>query len=473
MGRALPAALPVFGFVLLTALLTALLVLILRSGSNAPLLLVPIVGGIAALAILHRPYWGVLIMLGAATLGMGPLLPGARFTRIPYLVGGLLMIPLGIGVIRGTGLRVFRFPQTQILFAIAALYLVSAVWDYLYPPVLLVPGLDKTEWMLVSHIARLAFLLCFVSFVVSRGQIELATWITIAVIVLSSFDSLGAVASSETARRAAGDFGAATNSNRLAFMCLLATALLWFYASTSGRWIFRLGAKALCLLLSATTLATGSRGGLLQAIILAVLLVRETSHNLARRAGVVLFIAAVAILLISILPATLLERATNFDPTSGPGKESLQNRIGQIYAALGLFVAHPLLGVGIGNLEAMAPSPHAGGFEGHGPHNAYLRAATEGGIIVLALYLLLFAVNFQMLAEVERSGPQEMRWIAKGLKAGLVLFLVSSLTADSWLSDYLYVCLGLTMALGGLPRPSPAWAALARRSFRSLEAFAR
>jgi O-antigen ligase len=470
LGRVLPAVIPTLGF----ALLTALLVLILQSGNALPLL-TPIVGGIAALAIINWPYWGVVIMLASATLGIGTLLPGARFTSIPYLVGGLLMIPLAIGIVRGTELRVFRFPQTQIHFAIAGLYLLSTAWSSFYHPPILVPQFDRTEWMLVSLLARLAFLLCLVSFVVSRAQIQLATWIVIVVIVMSSLNSLVSVmGAGAAARRAASDFGAGMNPNRLAFMCFFAAALLWFYASMNGRGVFGRAVTAVCLLPSTTGLATGSRNALLQAIVFVILLIKETSHDVVRRAGILLFVAPAAMLVISIIPAAVLERATNFNPNAeGPGKASLENRVDQLRASVRLFAAHPILGVGIGNFESISPSAHASGYEGHGPHNAYLRAAAEGGIGVLALYLLLFAVNFQMLAEVERSGPKEVRWIAKGLKAGLVLFLVSSLTADAWLSDYLYVILGLTMALGGLPRPSPARAALSRRPFRSIEAFAR
>lgn len=450
-------------------LLTGLLIPVLTTNNGLPFLFA-LLGGVGALAIIVRPHWGIMIVLLSSAFALSPVAAQSRFMRIPYLVGVLMMIPFLLGALREGQVRALRYPQVQLLAAIGGLYVISTGISWFHHPPILLPEEDKTEWMLVALLARLAFLVCFVSFVVTRRQIELAAWIMVAVIVLSAMNSLGSISHPEAARRAAADFGYAQNPNRLAFMCLFGTSLIWFYSSSpAGRAVGRF-LRPLCLVLPAVTLATGSRNGLLQALAFSVLIVKESTHDARQRVRALFLVGAAVLLVISLVPAALLTRAMSFDPTgAGPGKESLKTRVEQLEAAVTLFAAHPIVGIGIGNFETMAPSAHK---MGRGVHNSYLRAATEGGFGTIALYLLLFAVNFRMLTDIERSGPRDIVWLAKGLRIGLVLFLISSLTADAWISDYLYLIIGLTISASSLPTPSPARAFSRRPQPASMEAFA-
>lgn len=435
---------------------TALLIPVFSSSYALPFLWGLLTLG-AAVWIVSRPHWGVMVVILTSGFSLTSIFADARFLSVPYLVGGLLLIPFLLGILREGDARVLRVPQVQILAAIGVLYLVSTGWNSVSHPRILLPELDKTEWMLVALLARFAFLVCFVSFIVTEPQIELAWWLMILIIVASAFDSLESVTGVNALGRAEGDFGYATNSNRLAFMCMFGTALLWFRAQSAESRALRTVAKVLCLVLPGVALASGSRNGLIEILVFgAIVVVDSFRQSGARGVRSLLFVFAGALLLLSLVPGHFLERATNFDPRAaghGLGQESLQNRIIQLGAAVRLFVAHPLLGVGIGNFETLAPAPFA---MGAGVHNAYLRALAEGGILTLALYLLLFAVNFRMLAQLERLGPPTLRWLAKGLRSGLILYMVYSLTADAWLSDYLYLIVGLTIAAASVPRPSPA-----------------
>ena len=83
-------------------------------------------------------------------------------------------------------------------------------------------------------------------------------------------------------------------------------------------------------------------------------------------------------------------------------------------------------------------SPAFYGSSGH-THNSYLWALTAGGIGVFGLYLLLFYLTYRMLRQLERSGPQELLWLSKGLRVSLVLFMIFSAFADFWLSDFMYL----------------------------------
>ncbi len=116
----------------------------------------------------------------------------------------------------------------------------------------------------------------------------------------------------------------------------------------------------------------------------------------------------------------------------------------------------PLIGIGPGNYDWMSRSISG---PGDTAHNSYSLALTEGGVVVFGLYLALFAAMFRSLRRIEREGPEDLRWLGKALRAGLVLFLIASATGDMWLEDPIYWIMALSIATNALsfPAPSPAW----------------
>jgi len=71
----------------------------------------------------------------------------------------------------------------------------------------------------------------------------------------------------------------------------------------------------------------------------------------------------------------------------------------------------------------------------------------SGGIIALGLYLLLFYITYRMLRQLERYGPQELLWLSKGLRVGLILFLVFSAFANFWLNNMFFLIIQMTIAM--------------------------
>jgi hypothetical protein len=51
---------------------------------------------------------------------------------------------------------------------------------------------------------------------------------------------------------------------------------------------------------------------------------------------------------------------------------------------------------------------------------------------------------------VEAHGPAELLWLAKGLRVGLVLFLLFSAFADFWLSEIFAIVVALPLAMAGV-----------------------
>ena len=152
--------------------------------------------------------------------------------------------------------------------------------------------------------------------------------------------------------------------------------------------------------------------------------------------------------MVALVPAAYIERATSFDPAAdGAGQESLQNRARVVVGALKMIATDPIFGAGFGNYPWVARAY----FNVSGAtHNSYLWAFTSGGIGVFASYLLLFYVTYRMLKQLERAGPRELLWLVKATKVNVLLFLICSISTDFWLSDFLYLIVGLTVAMNHL-----------------------
>lgn len=442
-------------------LLTFILVDVLSGGSR-DLFLAALVGGICTLGIIKMPHLGVLIISGAWFVQL-EFLGG-----IPYLVSAILLIPLGLSILRDRTIWVLSVPQIQILLLIGILFLISIWWSEFKYPITLRPEEDETARMMREFAVHMAWLIFFLYFIVTRERIELATWLMVGLITAAALSALPAFLASGGARRAFATFSFAGNSNRLAYICLFATTLLWYYRFHGQTHRWKSWTLPFLCLLPVIALATGSRSGLLQMVALAAFVVKDQKGwSAAKRMYCIVFVGLVAFLALAVVPATFIERVTTFDPNvQAVGQESLQNRRRVVLNALKMVASDPIFGAGIGNFPWVAPSFF--GSRGH-THNSYLWALTSGGIGVFGLYLLLFYVTHRMLKQLESSGHQELLWLSKGLRVNLVLFIIFSGFADVWLSDFLYLIVGLTIAMTHLwERQQRELAAARSRQPRSL-----
>jgi len=241
----------------------------------------------------------------------------------------------------------------------------------------------------------------------------------------------------------------AANANRLAYICLFATTLLWFYyAHGKGAPWTKFVIFPLLFVLPLTTFTTGSRSGLLQTVLLVVFILKEQQGwSIVQRARTFILLGLTGLIIVMAVPSRNITRATSFDPNEeAPGQMSLRNRIQTDISAVKLALAHPLLGVGLGNFVAAQRLTPGLGTIGK-THNAYTWALTEGGIGVLALYLLFHLFTYRTLRRLERTGPPEFLWLSKGLKVNLFMFLLFSFFTDFWLSDFFYFLAVLPLAM--------------------------
>jgi len=439
---------------------TLALIPLLASG-KAWILLASLGVALAALYLVCRPHWAVLGILVFWFFDIN--LTGAKYVSVPYLLAALLMIPLTVTVLRDRGIWVLRVPQLKLFLGLSLVFLAALAWSYLTQPAAPIAAVDETWRQVRLFVTRLGFLIFVLYFVRTPRQVTQTLFLLVLMILVSAGDALHPFLKGAAMDRAHGSMGLAENSNRLAFVAVFAASVIWFFrAYAPPRWWKPLTAPLL-LVLPVTVLMTASRNGLLQLVLLGALALKEQKHwSPSRRMYSFLFLVAVGLVALVVVPSANLLRATTFDPTVvRPGQESLRNRFTTVVAALDMAARNPVLGVGPGNFRWRHQAEWGNDRE---THNSYLWALTAGGPLFLLLYLLIFHRTYLMLRAAEGASPPHLVWVAKTLRVNLILFMLFSAFADFWLSEFLHFIVGLTVALYNLtagaraarPVPAPA-----------------
>lgn len=425
--------------------LFALLLINILSGGKGFLFLAAMLALISVFYLIQRPHWGILLIIAVTFLDV-PIFSGSRYLKLNYLIAFLLLIPLALSVFRDRVVWALRVPQVKILLAIGFVFILSTWWSSIKHPITLLPELDETAAMMRAFFSRLGYLILFIYFIRTRERIEFAAWLMIGLITAAAISGLLGLGEAGGDGRAAAKFSVGDNSNRLAHICLFATSLIWFYRSYGQSRALKSLAFPLLFLLPAAAVATGSRNGFLQLLVLAVLILREQEGwSAAKRARSLIFVGSVALFLMVAAPAAQLARVVAYSTSAAaPGGSSIANRINTVLQTVELVASDPILGIGLGNYVWMH-----GAFYGRpkSEHNSYLWALTSGGIIALGLYLFLFYTTYRMLRQLEREGPRELLWLSKGLRVGLILFLVFSAFATFWLNTMFFLIIQMTIAL--------------------------
>jgi hypothetical protein len=427
-------------------------------GKELPFLLAG-VAGLFCVWLFRHPHWGVLAIFSFWFLRVSPTLLGSPYLQLSYIISVLLCVPLGLRLLRDREVWVWRIPQVKYLLAIGLIFTLSTLWaDYFKYPVTVFPELDWTTRMARDFVTRFAFLVFFLYFVNTRGKLAFAVWLVIGLVTMSVASAYLNVFTLRGMTRANAGFGLAQSPTVFPYICMFAASLLWgFYtAAPTRRWKGWL--VPLLVGIPAMAIGTGSRTGLLQLLTFGTLVFVDRSGGWSktkRVRGIVLLIC-VGFLVSLVVPAIAVLRATTFETTaSAPGAQSLKDRVQTVSNGLALLATDPILGVGPGNFLWLNTAHH--GLDKL-PHNSYLGALVEGGVGMLALYLLAFLATYRMLRQLETWGPRDFVWMAKGFRFNLILLMVYSLTDDTWLQVFPYFIFAATGAMYRLwaTQPAPA-----------------
>jgi O-antigen ligase len=255
----------------------------------------------------------------------------------------------------------------------------------------------------------------------------------------------------------------------LNFALPLALALVLWSREPRERW----AAAAVSVLLLGAEILAASRGAAL-GLVAALLVLGVASWRWERQATWLLLIGAPLLALawlVGLVPGSVRERVlaqlrlgdVSLGSQVNDANFSTLERLAHWVAGLRMFAAHPLLGVGAGNYDAVYARYAVAGWPeplGHA-HNYYITAAAETGVLGLVAFLAIagcalvagwWAVRARVTPGVQREGIQRAvdADVALGLLAVMVAVLVHSLTDDVFVHAMelcFALCLGVLVRL--------------------------
>ncbi len=170
-------------------------------------------------------------------------------------------------------------------------------------------------------------------------------------------------------------------------------------------WFLRILAGITAIMLLYAEILSQSRGGeiALIAAVAFILFVGISPVRVLMRLGIIAILGFIAAALTGRIPSSLYDKAltflglTNISLSSpSPADYSTAERLAHWIAGINMFIAHPLLGVGIGNYPDAYPAFYVTIFVdplGHA-HNYYINVAAEMGIVGLIVYLAFVLAIF-------------------------------------------------------------------------------
>ncbi|HYR95516.1 MAG TPA: O-antigen ligase family protein [Candidatus Binatus sp.] len=431
-----------------------------------------------AASVLVEPLIGVVAMTATFLLVAYPtVLQTLGVLTVNNLLGLCLGLALAAYVVTSRDLSFLTVRQVLILAAIGVLFVLSnAHADVIFPTMGASQGLgvkgkllDRTSDMMHDFFARFVFLVFLVVFVRRRRDVNAVFGTFVLVLFLAVPSALinwwqGTLSHGF---RAMASITAGANANRLAMICLMEVACWWCWVRAGRgavRWPVAMTAIGGAFLV---VLATGSRSGLIGCGVLGILL--QTGPRRFRAPLLHLGAAALAgaVAIVTVVPPEAWQRMLVFsqeDPHA-VGASSLMLRETTIETGMKMIADHPFLGVGLGNYREVSRQVYLDEFF-RPPHNSVIWAASEGGVFVLAGYLLLFAITWRDLNRITQLADRDpaLAHIVASLRMIFVLYCFFALLADLCLNPITYVLIGLVVTmrryLEGLPAavPRPALA---------------
>jgi len=401
------------------------------------LALVAVIGVIAAVVTFIEPVWGLYLFV-AAMFAEGLLVVEAGPTGARLL--GILVFGAWIARSLSSGRFQIILPL-QGLFAIAYIVwgVMSAAWAIDSQLVF-----DRAQ-VLVQSIALYVLVINLVN---SPRRVQNILSIIVVASLALAFLTIFRVLSGEMIR---GRVDIAQISdydpNEQAAGFLLSAAVLMALFSRAVQLSRKLLSPIALSIVVLAVLATSSRGAMLSLIaILAFSLILDR-----KLWQLVLLAPVIGIAALFLLPPTFLNRLESIVTLSDRGA----GRVDIWLVGMQIISAHSLLGVGLGNFgrafdRYLPQTPGIRRFllPGRGPHNIFLGALGELGVLGLALFAVIIGLTIKSaltaVLNFKRQNEPQMTTLAMGVLLGLLGVLVASLFVDLRYRKYFWLLLALS-----------------------------
>ena len=199
----------------------------------------------------------------------------------------------------------------------------------------------------------------------------------------------------------------------------------------------------IALLMIAAVIITFSRGGFLGLVAMTLVMARKFGRR-NKTASIGALVLGVIFFLV-VAPGSYSGRlSTIFDSASDiTGSSSQRTEIFKRSVVVAL--RYPIFGVGLANF-------HHKSFQELGTHNAYTQVAAETGIAAMVCYIIFLVHPIRKLRMIERelferNENSRFYYLAIGLQASLVGYMVSSFFAAVAYTWYIYYLVAYAIAL--------------------------
>jgi len=295
-------------------------------------------------------------------------------------------------------------------------------------------------FVVIANVVRTEWRMRFLWFLILGVSIYLS------VSVISDYQAgvfkIGA-AETNTQRVAGAIKGLFDNSNDLALHLVTIIPISFALGIEKKGLIRKLVYFPITLLMVAAVIITFSRGGFLGLIAMVLVLARKLSRR--NKSAAMATIVLGVIFFLAVAPASYSGRlATIFDSASDiTGSSSQRTQV--LKRSILVALRYPLFGVGIGNF-------HHKSFQELGTHNAYTQVAAETGIAAMVCYIIFLVHPLRKLRLMERemyerNESSHYYYLAIGLQASLVGYMVASFFAAVAYQWYIYYLVGYAIAL--------------------------
>jgi O-antigen ligase len=368
--------------------------------------------------------------------GLTFLSSGAKWIAIFTLA---VFIPTQLGL-EGNIVGKIREVKLILLLALTALLSlpmaisISEGWDYF------------TEFLKV-----VAMFIVMVNVVRTEGRLRWMFWLVLAVSFTTSFAAINDYRSGTLllgGERIKGVIGGLfENPNDLALHLVTISPL------TVGLFLYRPGGFKKILYGSAVAvmvlavICTFSRAGFLGLMAAAIVLALKFGRK--NRPAVIVISLVLVVAFTIFAPAEYGGRLASI--FGGDVTGSVGARQDLFWRSVRVALRYPLFGVGIGNF-------HFKSIHEQVSHNSYTQVASELGMTALVIYVLLMLTPLKNLRRIEnetRGHKEQARfyYLAVGLQASIIGYMVSSFFASVAFLWYLYYLVGYAVCLGRLYGP--------------------
>jgi O-antigen ligase len=213
------------------------------------------------------------------------------------------------------------------------------------------------------------------------------------------------------------------------------------------------------ILLSASTVyglcifLSGSRGTLLALLFVLLIMLKEYR----KRASFIFIVLLITAISTYQLSERLMERISVLkSPEAAMQDPTAESRIREMQYSLELIKSYPFTGVGIGSYRRgkiyfLGIAPDSREAE-RVSHNAFLQVGTEMGLPSMILLMLIVIYSYRDLNYTERllisgEGSNPLYVLAKGIKIGLIGFIVALMFLPDYANTLLYFWIALAVSM--------------------------